>query len=241
MIDRGLALSMALIGAMVWLTGRVAPPKAVERDQLFDALAAPVLLGLLVGRLVAMALSDLRGLAQVRDVLIIRGGVEFWPAVAVGTLVAARKARRDGLRPSLRVVDLAPFVLVGMATYDATCLVREGCFGPTASIGLAPPGVASTMVPVGLLTAAALLGLAAAAHRWGRRRSQVALAAIVTFVAAERAVASIWLPRFGPGPTRQHVESVVVAVIASGWLALAVVRSRSPDGRFGGRPVIEQP
>ncbi len=218
MIDRGLAVSIGIVAAAVWLAARRIPARTFDPSRAFDVLAGPVLLGLLVGRLTAMALTDIGGLAHVRDVLVVRGGVELWPAVAAGALVLVRAARREGVPAALRIVDVAPFVLVGMAAFDGSCLVREGCFGPTSAVGLVPPGLESRVAPLGLLTAATtVLAGVVVWRRWPRNPLSTAFGAVF-FVAAQRAVVSIWLPRFGPGLTRQHLTSITVAVLVGAAL-----------------------
>lgn len=214
MIDRGLLLSIGMIVVALWLAGRWAPPRTMARDALFEVLAGPVFVGGLIGRLTAMLLADPTALSHPRDLLIIRSGVELWPALAIGGAIAWRRARREMFDPVVRLSDLAPYVLVGMGTYDATCLFREGCFGPASPVGLVPPGLATSVFPLGLLTGVLTIGAAAAVRRLSPTTPTLALALAVAFVATLRSIVSFWLPRFGDELTRQHRESIVVAAMS---------------------------
>lgn len=215
MIDQGLLWSMAVMAVAVSLTLAIAPPRTTSRRDLLDSSIGPALLGLLVGRVVAMLLEDPRSLARPADVLVLRGGVELWPAAAIGVVagfVATRRDRRDGWAA---LADAAPAALVGYASYEAACLARSGCFGPVSRIGLTPPGLNSAMVPVGVLVAIGIVALAAAV-RWRTRRDDVCgVALAIGGLALVRSTASIWLPKIGNGPTRQQVESVLVFVVTT--------------------------
>jgi hypothetical protein len=164
---------------------------------------------LVAGRLVTLALDDPRSLGRLSDMLVIRSGVELWPAVAVAVLVAAWSAKRAGVPPLERLAALAPLAMVGYSAYEASCVLREGCYGPASPVGLQPAGLSTTMVPVGLLVAAAVITAAAAIQHLGRRGgpAPVTVLAALAVVATVRATASFWLPKIGGGLTRQHWTS----------------------------------
>lgn len=226
MMDRGLFLSIVAVVAVVYVTARLARPHTLAPTQVFDVLMGPTVAAAIVGRLTAMALTDWRSFTEVRDILVFRGGLEFWPGLAAGLMVLWRGARRDNADPLLRLVDLLPYVLWAMAAFDVTCLLREGCFGPTSPIGLVPTGLQSRVLPVGILVAAmtALVGTAVR-RRWPAQPLTTALLALL-FVAGQRSVASIWLPRFGDDPTRQHLQSI--AVTAAAIITIVIIRSLAP-------------
>ncbi len=214
MIDDGLLWSVALIIAAVALTLAVAPPRTRDRRGLVDAALGPAMIGLLAGRVAAMLLEDPRSISRPTDILVLRGGVELWPAVAVGVtagLITARRAGRSGTRA---LADSAPAALVSYAAYEAACLARSGCFGPSNRIGLTPPGLTTPVIPVGLLVAIAMVGVAIAVRRRTLHDSVGGLALAVAGLALVRSVASVWLPKIGTGLTRQHRESVLVLAIA---------------------------
>lgn len=228
MMDRGLFLSIVAVVATVYGTARLARPHTVAPTQVFDVLMGPTMVAALVGRLTAMALTDWRSFTEVRDILVFRGGLEFWPGLAAGLMVLWRGARRDNADPLLRLVDLLPYVLWAMAAFDVTCLLREGCFGPASPIGLVPTGLQGRVLPVGILVAAitALVGTAIR-RRWPAQPLTTALLALL-YVAGERSVASIWLPRFGDDLTRQHLQSIAVTAAAVIVIAIVTVRSLAP-------------
>jgi prolipoprotein diacylglyceryltransferase len=114
-IDQGLLWSMAVMAVAVWLTLATAPPRTTNRRNLLDSAIGPALLGLLVGRVVAMLLEDPRSLAPPADILVLRGGVELWPAVSVGVIAGFVATRRDRRNGWAALADAAPSCLVGYA------------------------------------------------------------------------------------------------------------------------------
>lgn len=229
MLDLGLLATGAAVWLVLTAASRWAPSSVVERGDLLDRLAYPVIAGLLAGRMVAAVLDDPASLRSVRAFLVLRGGVEFWPGVLVTVALLAAGIRRRKRSIVFDLADLAPFALWGYAAYEATCLVRDGCYGPASTFGLTPDGLSTTMFPVGLVAAAmiAVVGLTLRQLWAWRPESRIALA--VGGVAAVRSVASIWLPRLGEGLTRQHLESLGVlaaALLAGAWIRMARVRHR---------------
>lgn len=214
MIDGDLLASLVLIAAALGVVIAVAPPRTGDRASLFDVALWPVMAGVLAGRVTAAALDDPHALSRPGDLLVLRGGVEFWAGVATAAAVGVWSARRARQSAVARLADVAPYALVAYAAYEAGCLVRAGCFGPRSAIGLVPPGLSATVAPVGLFVAAAAVGLAIVARRVAPRYGGNAIAISVLGLAVIRAVASIWLPKIRSGPTRQHLESIVVAVAA---------------------------
>jgi hypothetical protein len=212
MIDSGLLVSVIIVVATGTLV--LAPwPEAAVAGGVLDAALGALVAGVIAGRLAFVALDDPSSLTSVADLLVIRSGVEFWPGVAVGIAWASHLARRDGVRPLLRLAALAPSALVAWSAYEASCLLRDGCFGPRASIGLRPRGFATPMLPIGLVVGALVLGAAVGIrqlHRHGWSPWSVVVSS-VSAIALVRSVASIWLPRIGSSLSRQHVTSIVVA------------------------------
>lgn len=229
MIDQSLLLSVLAMVAAVAASSRVARPATLGDRGVLDAATAPVLVGLLVGRIVAMVLDDPRGLMRPGDILIIRGGVEFWPGVLAGMAVAAVAAKRAGTDVSSRLADLAPHALVAYAVYEAFCLVRDGCFGPVASVGLRPEGIPQRQIPIGLLVAIATVAIAWAVRRLTAASPLRGVVLALAGVAAVRAAAATWLPRISDGPTRQQLQAVAVlgALMALAAASLLARRLRS--------------
>lgn len=214
MIDRGLLASLAVVAIAVAVAGRIAPPRAVHANQLWDVAFAPLAAGVVAARLVAVSLDDPRALGTLRDLLIIRGGMHLWAGVAAAALAAAWSRRRDGRPAGLRfLADLAPYGLWAHAAYEGTCVLRDGCFGPPAPIGLRPLGLPETQFPVGLAVAVAVAGVGVVVRRLGRQQPVPALLLAVGGLATVRYVAAFWLPRVSTGPSRQQLESLVVALL----------------------------
>lgn len=214
MIDRGLLLSLALMAIVVTVVGRAAPPRTVPADALWDLVLPALGAGVIVARLVTVALEDPGTFATPRDLLIIRGGMSFWAGVGAAVMATAwplrHRARRDAM--VARLADLAPYGLWGYGAFEATCLVRDGCFGPPAPFGLRPLGLPETQLPVGLAVGigAALLGVAA--RRLAVERPAQAILAALGGLATLRWLAAFWLPDVAAGPSRQQLESFVVAL-----------------------------
>lgn len=234
MIDIGLLVSIAILLTVPAVFVRPWPPAAMEAGVLDTALGA-LGIGLAVGRLTALAIDDPGSLTNLSDVMIIRSGVEFWPGLIAGLAWLMFRARREGVSVSVRLAALAPPGLIAWACFEATCLLRDGCPGPTSAIGLRPDGLVTRMFPVGLAVAVAAVAGAFVLdrlHRRGHQSLQVAVLAVMT-VAAIRSVASIWLPHIGDGLTRQHRASI--AGLAVSIAALVVVRVR----RQGAAPLVD--
>lgn len=239
MLDFGLLASGAVTFLVLVAAGRWAPAPALGGGSAVDLLVGPALGGILAGRLVAVLLDDPTSLGSLRSFLVVRGGVEFWPGVAVALALLCWRIRRDRQSSvGLAVGELAPFALWGYASWEATCLVREGCYGPESPVGLVPDGLVTRQFPVGVLVgvAVAIFGVALR-HLWAWSPwTKVALA--VTGVAAARSIAAIWLPRLGDGLTRPHLQSIAVAVVLSiGLLAIETRRHL----RRARRPAWELP
>lgn len=217
MIDVGLLLTMIVAVGVPSLVARWWPLTTFAEPVGFaDVAIWPAFAGLAVGRLVAVGIDSPSSLGSVSDLLIIRSGVEFWPGVAAAMLAAAWSAHRSGVAPLDRLADLAPLALIGYAAYEATCLVRDGCYGPELPLGLQPPGTSTRMLPVGVLAAIAIIVGAMVLHRQlGRWSPWIVVTGGVTVVAGVRSLAAIWLPHIGDGFTRQHWSSIAVLAVAA--------------------------
>ena len=215
MIDYGLVVSLiAAFGIPALLADRWALTTYTEPTTFVDAVLPLAFAGLVVGRLTTLALDDPSSIGSISDMLVIRSGVEFWPAVIAAATLAVWQARRDGMQASARLADLVPLAVIGYASYEAACIFRDGCLGPQSPVGLRPPGLSTVMFPVGLAMAAAVVAVAIGLHAYRRRHparmSVVVLAAAA--VALVRSVGSVWLPHVGDGITRQHLTSIVIAL-----------------------------
>ncbi|MDE0805370.1 MAG: hypothetical protein OSA99_18885 [Acidimicrobiales bacterium] len=232
MIDYGLVVSMmAAIGIPSLAALRWSLSTAESEYGIVDLAIGPVLAGVVVGRLTTLAFDDPGSIGSLSDMLVVRSGVEFWPGVAAAAGVVAFSARRDGVSPADRMRALAPFAMLGYASYEAACVFRDGCLGPVAALGLRPPGLEVTMVPVGWLMALVVTAGAVGVRRLASTGipTSAVLATAIAVTASARSVGSIWLPHVGDGLTRQHLTSVIVAGCSIAWLAVAVVRADDVD------------
>ncbi len=223
MIDRGLLISMVFAAALTWAAAHLVRARG-DGSASGDAMLSSAVIGLVVGRIVAVALDDPAGLLRLRDVMIVRSGVEFWPGLAGGAvayLVLTRDAADGRL---LRLAAAAPLFAVGYAGYEAACIVRDGCFGPPSAVGLTPPGFTDAVIPVGIAVAAVVTVLVVGIRRLGADRGRQ-MVLLILAIALARSVAGFHLPRLGTGLSRPHLESIAVAAIAMavhlGWGALS--------------------
>ncbi|MEJ7846348.1 MAG: hypothetical protein WKF93_11955, partial [Acidimicrobiales bacterium] len=135
-------------------------------------------------------------------------------------------------------------VLWGYGTYEFTCFLRDGCFGPSSPIGLVPAGLGTPQFPVGIVVGllVVLLGVAVR-HLWSVSPVRKLLVA-VGGVALVRSIAAVWLPRLGTAPTRPHVESVVVLAVTAAAGAALWVRGRTSTNDLaweGPGPSVDRP
>ncbi len=234
MIDFGLLVSFILafgLPALLSNWWRVAGQE--EPVGFLDVAVGPAVAGLVVGRLTTLGLDDPNSLGSVSDMLVIRSGVEFWPGVIAALVTAAMSAKRSHVPIGRRLTDLTPLAMVGYAGYEAACIFRDGCFGPSSPVGLRPPGIATTMLPVGWFMAATIAVAAVGVHVLAVRRhsAPVVVTSAVLAVAVVRAIGSIWLPHVGDGLTRQHLTSIVVAGAAGFALLFSTALARRVGSR----------
>lgn len=226
MLDSGLLLTGITIAAIGWLVARWTTSATSSRaNDTFDVLLWAGMAGLLAGRAMAVVLDDPDSLQSLRTFLVIRGGVEMWPGAAVAAIVLAVTLRRRGTSVVAHAALLAPTAVASYAAFEATCVVREGCYGPRSAVGLRPDGLDTTMIPLGLVAAGAL---AIVAVLLARPSSGPPLPRVLTGLAAValvRSVASIWLPRVGDELTRQHRTSILVLLLSvAGLVAVRLTR-----------------
>lgn len=225
MVDRGLLASVVVVLIVLTIVARTRRP---AEPRLSDVALWPAAIGLLAGRLAALALDDPSGLRTIRNLLLVRGGVELWPGVAAGALLclALLRRRRHPLGEAAGL--LAPAAVAAWAAYALACVVRDGCPGPPSPIGLRPPGLTTTQLPVGVIVGLIGLGAALVLRKSSRRRSATGLVlAALLVVSGLRSLESIWLPSLADGPTRQTIQSLIVFVgTLTATLILAGRRAR---------------
>ena len=226
MIDPGLLGTVMIMVVWMALTVRFVSSSVVDRHRLVDLVTGPLVVGFVVARLAAMAAEDFGESLHLRDLALIRSGMEFWAGLAAGLGWAAWRWRdeRPGIWPVFAAIT--PFGLWAYSLFEATCLVRDGCLGPVSQIGLRPHGLQSRVFPVGLAVAVVLSIVGTVLHRaWSLDALTVVFSGL-TALAVVRAMAGIWLPAIGA--SRVERESVLAAlVIPLVWVFWAVRRRRA--------------
>lgn len=225
-MDVGLLLTLLIVLGGVQLTLRALPPTAVDRAQVVELVSTGLIFGLIAARVVFVLLDHPASVFRLRDLMVVRSGAEFWAGAFVSLAWVLVRVRRavDRVGAMVTLAAAMPYLLIGVALYEASCLVRDGCLGPVAGVGLKPNGLGSTMVPVGVLVAG-VLGVAALVLRqaWTLEAEQTVLGAFAV-LGGVRLVASWFLPAFGP--SRVEGESALVFVVSFSALVVRAVRRR---------------
>lgn len=222
MIDPGLLVSIALVVGTATILTRLMPPRTMGPRDLFDVTGIGIIAGIVAGRVVAMSFDSPAGLTHLGELMLLRSGMDFWSGVVAGVVTLAVSARRAGVAVVPRLADCAPFALCAYAVYEATCLARDGCFGPRSPLGLRPAGMGSRQFPVGLAVAVAVIVVAVGVRRLAASSPGRALLLATAGLAGIRYSAAFWLPRISSGPTRQQSEALIVLILAGvGALAAA--------------------
>lgn len=215
--------------ASLWWMGRRDTSLCV-RDLWEIAITAGVI-GLAVGRLVAMLRGGVNPLAHPGDLLLVRAGVDTVGATVATLATTAWLARAD-LREQLD--GLAPAALFGLAGWHAGCLFREACLGTPSELpwAWAQPGSDITRHPVELY-AAILLALAAWVLFWLRLRypapslvSALALAA----AGAARLLTEPMRPSLFAGPVWWYGAALAGGLALAGWSIARPATTDTADG-----------
>ena len=229
----------ALVGvaglyAALWWMGRRDTSLCV-RDLWEIAITAGVI-GLAVGRLVAMMRGGVNPFAHPGDLLLVRAGVDT-AAASVAALTSAGWLARTDLREQLD--GLAPAALFGIAGWHAGCLFRDACLGTPSSLPWAwsQPGSDITRHPVELY-AAVLLALAA----WllFRLRLRYPAGGLVAGLAlagagASRLVTEPLRPSLFAGPVWWYTAATVAGLAIAG----RAITRRPPTDTARDRPPLQ--
>ncbi len=226
-MDTGLLFTVLIVLGGVQVMLRAMPPTGVDRAQVVELVSTPLIVGLIAARVVFVLLDHPASVFRLRDLMVVRAGVEFWAGVLVALAWVLVRVRRAGDRVGAMMTLAAamPYLVIGVALYEASCLVRDGCFGPVASVGLKPNGLGSTMVPVGVLAAGALGVAALVLRRASTPEATPTVLGALAILGGVRLVASWFLPAFGP--SRVERESALVFVVSTIALVLSAVRRRT--------------
>lgn len=205
---------------------------------LSDLAWVPLLVGVVSARVATVLVDHPAGIVSLKEVMIIRGGTDFWIGVAAGVAAIGLTVKdRYGVVPRLAL--LAPFGLIAYGVYHAGCVIQDGCPGPASSIGLAQSGIYQTVFPVGLIGGL----VAVVAGLWFMRRPpsvspMIVVAVLLAVLAVIRLTVSVLTPSLVAFPSRDQALSVVAIVAAAGVATADLVERRrwdqsgrrSPDG-----------
>lgn len=230
MIDRGLLATIVLIVVTVAVLDRRLRRRGNPMEPVSALASTPLLVGMAAARLTAVLLDDPATLLRPFDLLLIRGGMEFWPGVVAASASIWFVARHRPAGAIERAAEVVPFALFAYAVYEAGCVLRDGCFGPSSPAGLRPGGIGQPQIPVGILVGLAAAGLGGMAWRCSGRRSPAGVVAFSLIgLAIIRSVAGFALPKLTTGLTRPHWESLLVLV---GLLCSAAIIGPHQAGRI---------
>ena len=227
-MDTGLLLTVLIVFGGVQGALRFLPPTAADRREVVELLSTPLIAGLIAARLVFVLLDHPASVFRLRDLMVVRAGMEFWAGVVVAMLLVLFRIQRSNDRGGAAATFAAatPFVLIGIALYEGSCLVRDGCLGPVARVGLRPSGLDTTMVPVGVIVALVLMAAALALRQaWTLDVDRTVLVALIA-LSGVRLVASWFLPAFGQSRVERET-SVALAASVGALLVLVARRRRS--------------
>ena len=191
---------------------RFAPLPGARKD-LGDIVLASAMIGLFVGRIASMLANGVNPIARPGDIIIVRSGVATGWAT-IGALAWAIWATRPKWRSALD--HAAPAALIGMAGWQAGCLLRDACLGNTTDLPWAMrlDGSAVGRHPTELYAAA--LFLVGGGVLWWLMRRLPQLGG--TGLAAGIALAIAGSIRLATEPLRPALGRGPI-----GWYALAIV------------------
>ena len=177
------------------------------------------MVGLLVGRLVAMIGAGVNPITNPMDILVVRGGVDTVGA-GLGAIVALLWSARD----EIPIVDVvAPAALAGLAGWHGGCVWRNACLGAAGEVpwGWALDGSTIVRHPVELYAAILLL---ISAWSLTRIRPGIGTRAGFALMAAGgvRLLTQPWRPSLSGGPVWWYLAAVTL-----GALIVAMTRLRA--------------
>ncbi len=205
----------ALYGALWWMGRRDA--RLCVRD-LWEIALTAALVGLAVGRLVAIARSGVNPFSHPGDLILVRAGVDTVAATAGSLATAAWMARRTRFE---QLDGLAPAALFGVAGWHAGCVFRGACLGTPASLPWAwgQPGSEITRHPVELYTALLLAMAAWALFRLWLRDPPAGMVTGLALAAAglSRLATEPIRPALLAGPVWWYAAAAVIGGGLAGW------------------------
>ena len=193
---------------------------------LWETALVSVVLGIFIGRLIAMLIDGVNPLAHPMDVMLVRSGVSTAGA-ALGTAIAFLGQSRK--EPIAMADGISAAALAGLAGWSAGCLARGTCLGTASDLpwAMAQEGSTVTRHPVGIY-AAVLLALAAIAIAWWKayRRPAPGMPASVAVVAAAavRLATEPLQPSLSGGPVWFYAAALIAGLVGVVWFGVVVPR-----------------
>lgn len=202
--------------AALWLMGRRDTSLCI-RDLWEIAITAAVI-GLAVGRVVAMIRGGVNPFAHPGDLILVRAGVDTVAASIAALATAGWLSRRDLFE---QLDGLAPAALLGIAGWHTGCLFRDACLGTPSSLPWAwsQPGSTITRHPVELY-AAVLLALGAwALFRLRLRYPAPGLVSGLALALAglARLITEPLRPSLFDGPVWWYGAAIAAGLAVAGW------------------------
>lgn len=225
MVDYGLFLSVAATVVAVWAANRLLPTDELGDRSPTDQLVTPLVAGLVLGRAVSLLFNDPAGLFSLREFLTIRGGVEFWPAVAMALLVLWVLRHSEDPPETRRVALLLPFVAIGLGAFQASCLLRDGCPGPKTTFGLIPGGLTTRQFPAAIAGGAALVRFAVWLVRTTLPDHHKILVGLFA-IGGERALLGAVQPNLASALRRDGLQMLAAFVVLIAWWVWFELRDR---------------
>jgi prolipoprotein diacylglyceryltransferase len=217
----------ALYGALWWMSKR--DTTLCVRD-LWDIAIAAGIVGLVVGRLVAMMRGGVNPVAHPGDMLLVRAGVDTAAASLCALASAVWLARGD---PGDQLDGMAPAVLIGLAGWHAGCIFRSACLGTPSSLPWAwaqtPGGV--TRHPVELYTALLLVAAGIILFRVRLRYPPAFVVAGLGLASAgaARLLTEPLRPALFAGPVWWYGAALAVGLAVALWRGTSGRNRSAPD------------
>jgi hypothetical protein len=202
---------------------------------LWDAGIGAAAVGLLAGRVTAMAQAGINPLSDPSQILLVRSGVSTAGAAIAAMAVFAVLARHD-LVAAADGVSAA--TLAGLAGWHSGCLATDSCLGTVSGLpwAFSLDGSEVTRHPVGLYTAALLMGAAVGIAVWKMRGRPPAGGPSGTALAAAGGIMLVTEPlriSLDQPPIALYAAGAVMGalVVAAAFAARRAARTRArPDG-----------
>jgi len=207
------AVAVLIMYGVLWFEGGRTNAADCTRD-VWDALVSAAVVGVVIGRLIAMISAGTNPVAHPGDILIVRAGVDTIAASMSAVVTYVALTRND---PWWLADAAAPAAIAGLAGWHGGCVVRDACLGTPSDLpwAVAQAGSVVSRHPVEIYTALLLLVTAGLLVWWKRHRPRPGVIASIAVAAAATA-------RLMTEPLRLGLGGNLV-----GWYSIAAVAALS--------------